>query len=643
LSDGRIRELDGLRAVAVVPVIALHFGAAVDGGAGVTVFFALSGFLMATLLTAEHGRQGSIDVARFYVRRFRRLLPAATTVIAATVIVGRIMDKPPIGRSAVASLTYWANFERYASHYTYGQTAYAPLEHFWSLAIEEQFYVVLPLACILLLPLGRRVFGAVMSAGLLASAAFAYVHRDEAPMYFHSLARVCELLIGVVLALVAPAIVRRVDRRTLEVAGYVGLVLLGLIFAEWWTPQPVVTALVACIVILGRPRVLAVAPLVVIGTYSYGLYLWHPISEVLSDRLAVRIALTLALTFVSFHLIELPIRRRLPQPRALTAMAGLSVAAFLIVLLPQSTAPVHFAGTAPVVAAAAEPTTTTTAPVGGGGATRPAPAPGPDAAGASTTTTVARPIRVSAAGDSTQMFADAAWQAFAAAYPDTITWVDPPDDIVAWTSGADGWGNEDAAELGLALAHDGPQGGLDRQGCPLIYDLPIRAVPTFDFEASEKLHSATPISSCDWRQWIPQALATMDLDVLVVSWAVTAMWEYELPDGTAAYAGDPAFDRLLAERMTDFEAMAATYGTRVLWMTYQPISGDAQPARWTTPAAADALATVMLRQPCTSDFRMTVRNDPGFRWYQDGYHLTAEGAARAVAAIVPDVQRCAAA
>ena len=177
----------------------------------------------------------------------------------------------------------------------------------------------------------------------------------------------------------------------------------------------------------------------------------------------------------------------------------------------------------------------------------------------------------------------------------------------------------------------------------MIYDLPVRAVATFDFEDSAKLHSATPISSCDWHLWIPAALAAMHLDVLVTSWAVTAMWQYELADGSTAAVGDPAFDALLDQRMTEFEDMAAQYGTRVVWTTYQPISKDAEPDPWARPETADLLAAVMLRRPCVSDLRTAVRADPTFNWYQDGYHFTPEGAARAVAAIVPDVVRCAAA
>jgi peptidoglycan/LPS O-acetylase OafA/YrhL len=683
----RVRELDGLRAVAVIPVIALHFGASVNGGAGVTVFFALSGFLISSLLMDERAATGRIDLRTFYVRRFRRLLPAATLVVIVTVLVGRLMDKPPIFRDALASLIYWENFARYTSHYTYGQTAYAPLEHFWSLAIEEQFYMVLPLLCIVLLRSGRRVVGLVAALGAAASAWFAWAGRDRPSMYFHSLARVGELLIGVVLAVVLPVALRRFGgrlRRWLPIAGYLALAALLAVFARVLTPQPIFVAALACVVVAGRPRVLGWTPLVRIGVYSYGLYLWHPLTAVITHVLAVRLLLTVVLTVLSFHLVEFPVRRRLSVPRALTAMAVLSTVAFVVIALPQPSSPVRFLPTAPVVAAAGEPApdvaassapetpsvvdavSATAAPVStpstspASEAATTAAAPEESAAGAisratglpqtvppttvaPTTvppTTVPAPLRISGAGDSTQMFADAAWQAFAAAYPDRVTWVTPPPDVVPWTSGADGWGGAAAAELGLSLPHDGPQGGLDRQGCPMLYDLPIRAVDNLDFTDSKNMHSATPELSCDWHRWLPRALAEMDLDVLVVSWTVTDMWEYEL-DGRQVAVGDPGFDALLDRSRAELEAMAAAFGTKVVWTTYQPLSTDDVPARWTSTESADAAADVLFRRPCVADLRAMVRADPAFPWYQDGYHFTPDGAARAVAAIVPVAESCA--
>ncbi|MEY2444562.1 MAG: hypothetical protein QOE00_1142, partial [Ilumatobacteraceae bacterium] len=402
-----IRELDGLRALAVIPVIAYHFGARVDGGAGVTVFFALSGYIVTTVLLREWEHSGSIKLRGFYLRRCRRLLPASTIVVIVTVVVGRMLQRPPIVRPAVAALTYWANFERYTSHFSYGTTSYSPLEHYWSLAVEEQFYVVLPILCVLLLPLGRRMFSSITALCLLGSAAFAFAHRQDPQMYFHTGARACELLAGVLLALVAI--------RLPAWLGLVGLAALGAVFANALALPHIVVALLACVVIAARPRVLAAAPLVVIGTYSYGLYLWHPLAAVLSDQLAIRLVITVVATFASYHLVEFPIRRTMAVRPAMAAMAIASLVAIAVVALPQPSIRMTFVPTAPVAAAAptalmaVNPSThsqagLTTSDTTGSATTAPGAAqPRPT-----------RPTRISGAGDSTQMFADAAWQAWAA-------------------------------------------------------------------------------------------------------------------------------------------------------------------------------------------------------------------------------------
>lgn len=628
---GHIAELDGLRAIAVIPVIAYHFGASINGGAGVTVFFALSGYIVTTVLLREHEQSGNIDLRGFYVRRLRRLLPASTIVVIATVLVGRAMQRPSIVRPALAALTYWANFERYTSHYSYGQTTYAPLEHYWSLAIEEQFYLLLPIVCILMLPVGRRLFASLTTICLVASAAFAYAHRHDPQMYFHTGARACELLAGVVLALVGV--------RLPSWLGVLGLAGLLAVFVGAVSPPHIVVALIACVVIAARPRALAASPLVVIGTYSYGLYLWHPLAALISDQLVIRIALTVATTILSFHLVEFPIRRTLRAKPALAAMALASLTAVVVVAVPEHSTP-SFLATAPVEAAA--PVLATVSPTSQP-AFAPAVAPGTSIAPPTTTasTPPPRPIRISGAGDSTQMFADAAWQAWTAKYPDAVTWVTPPDAIAPWTSGADTWIRDVAPGAGLSLPHDGPQGGIDRQGCPLIYDLKIR--PTTDWKGgffdTAQLHSAMPISSCDWHLWIPPALAQMRLDILIVSWGVTDAWEYQMPDGRTAHIGQPDFDALLAQRMAEFEAMAAQYGTRVLWLDYQTLPTDTKAAA-ASRASADALATVMIQRPCGVDLRTIIRDDPTFNWYQDGYHFTPEGAARAIAEIMPSFATC---
>lgn len=614
---GHIDELDGLRAVAVLPVIALHFGAAVDGGAGVTVFFALSGFIVTTLLLDERRRSGTIDVRAFYVRRARRLVPAASLVVLATVAYGHLAGRPPITREAIAALTYWANFERFTQQYTYGLAAYAPLEHFWSLAIEEQFYLVLPLLLVLTMRRGRATPVAVVSSLALASTVVALITADQQRMYFHTAARACELLVGVLVAML------RV--RLPQWMGAIGLAALTAVFLQVVTPPHVVVALLACVVIAGRPRVLAAVPLVTVGAYSYSLYLWHPLAALLARGLPLRIGLAIALAVASFHLVERPVRRTLAPRRAAFATAGLSLGAASLVLC------------LAIVRSPAEPTfaqdrldeallaTDTTEP-------RTVMAP--------TSTIAPVPVRLSGVGDSTQMFASATWRAWADRHPALLTWVMPPSEILQWTSGADSWIRDVAPGAGLELPFDGPQGGLDRQGCPLLHDLPVRPDDTWDFFDSADLHSATPERGCDWHRWVPTALAQMDLDVVVASWAGTVTWQYRLADGTVGELGVPAFDTVLVARMAEFERMAAESGTRVLWLTYDLQSKDADDERRLT-AAEDRFAELVLDRPCSFDLRTVVRSTTDVDWYQDGYHFTVDGALRALQELLPSIEQCA--
>ena len=606
-----VAELDGLRAVAVLPVIAYHFGANVNGPAGVTVFFALSGFIVTTVLVREHESSGSVRLGSFYMRRFRRLLPASTLVVVATVVVGWVLAKPSIVRESVAALTYWADIERFTGSYSYGASGYAPLEHFWSLAVEEQFYVVLPVVCLLLLRFGRSKFAVVVGVAAMASVWFAVAGSSNPLMYFHPLARVCELLVGVLLALSS--------LRLHRFWGFAGLAALGVVLAGLVHPLPVVTALVTCAVIAGLPRVLAWAPLVFVGQYSYGLYLWHPLAAVVASSWLVRVALAVVFAVVCLHLVEAPVRFVLSQARARVVMGLMSVGALVVVVLPFGAVAATFVPVAPVVKAVVV---------------------APEGPVVVKQSTVKRPLRVSAVGDSSQMFMDGAWEAFAAANSQDLVWVEPPTDLAVWTSGADSWIRDTAPGLKLSLPHDGPQGGIDRQGCPLVYELMMRPLEIWPLFKSETMHSATPVSTCDWHLWVPQALAAMRLDVLVASWGPTSMWEYQLPDGHISFVGNPDFDAVMVAHMHDFEVMAAAFGTSVLWVSYSPKMPVVQPARWSFPESGDALASLLLQRECSSDLRLVVRADPEFGWYQDGYHFTAAGAARAVASIAPDVQRC---
>ncbi|HEY1117701.1 MAG TPA: acyltransferase, partial [Acidimicrobiales bacterium] len=202
--------LDGLRGLAVAGVLAFHsgFSWAEGGYLGVSAFFTLSGFLITTLLLGEQRGTGAVDLRAFWIRRFRRLLPAALLgVLGATAYVLAFADQVGLDRfrgDALAAIGYVANWRFVLSDLSYAELfqGESPLQHYWSLAIEEQFYLVLPLIAAVLL---RRRRGWIALAGLAAVGAVASVGATLAigggdRAYYGTDTRMAELLVGVLLA-----------------------------------------------------------------------------------------------------------------------------------------------------------------------------------------------------------------------------------------------------------------------------------------------------------------------------------------------------------------------------------------------------------------------------------------------------------
>ncbi len=331
---GRDPRLDGLRGVAVLLVVGYHFHVPgfERGAIGVAIFFALSGFLIGRQLLTELDTAGTIRLGHFYERRARRLLPAAALAIAAGVALGASSTK------AAASLFYVGNFV---------EPIAGPLTHFWSLAIEEQFYVVAPIALLAIARLGRRLVVPLALAGAAASAAFAVATRGTQTSYFHTGARVGELLVGVALAaivierssvrLAAPPTGRRLAPRLVGGAGLLGLVAC---LTPWAPSNTMLVALLTTAVIVGNPPGLTSRPLRLAGRLAYGIYLWHPIAQHLggadenwSDRSWVALAGTVALVAASHHLVEQPFMRSAPSRATARRIAGLVVGSLVCCLL----------------------------------------------------------------------------------------------------------------------------------------------------------------------------------------------------------------------------------------------------------------------------------------------------------------------
>jgi peptidoglycan/LPS O-acetylase OafA/YrhL len=306
--------LDGLRAFAVLAVIVYHLnvGWAQGGLLGVGVFFTLSGYLITDLLLEHWGPAHSLGLGDFWVRRARRLLPALVVMLAVVIIwvsIAHRTELPGLRGNVVASAFYMSNWWLIFQHVSYFARfgPPSPLGHLWSLAVEEQFYLIWPW----LLLLGLRfihertrsargrprlaVATMVLAAGSATLMAVLYHPGfDPSRVYDGTDTRAFGLLIGAALAMVWPSRRRRADttlrmRRTLDIIGLVGLIVIcGLI---WRTTQyssfpyrggmvllSVATGLVimACVYpgsLLGR--ILGIRPVRYLGVRSYGIYLCH--------------------------------------------------------------------------------------------------------------------------------------------------------------------------------------------------------------------------------------------------------------------------------------------------------------------------------------------------------------------------------
>ena len=290
-------DLEALRGVAVLLVVAYHAGLPVGGGfVGVDVFFVLSGFLITGLLVRERERKGRIDLVAFYGRRVRRILPAAAVVVVATMCVVPFvvspLDMTRIAGDAVASILAFSNVRFAATDLDYfgATTAPSPFRQFWSLAVEEQFYILWPAILIAATWWRRPRLGAgvVVAVLLVASlAACLVVSGIAVPWAFYSLpTRAWELAAGGLLAIALP-LLPRFPRAFVVAAGWVGVALLAVAaltfggltdYPGWYAVVPTVAtvALIASGELARSPgRILQVAPLRFTGRISYSLYLWH--------------------------------------------------------------------------------------------------------------------------------------------------------------------------------------------------------------------------------------------------------------------------------------------------------------------------------------------------------------------------------
>lgn len=348
-SSRYLAGLDGLRAVAVFAVIAYHLnlGFAPGGLLGVGVFFVLSGYLITHLLVGEWERRGRIDFRRFWLRRARRLLPALFLMLATVLAYVTLFDARALTAlrgDTLAAVLYFSNWWYVFHHVSYFARfgPPSPLTHLWSLAVEEQFYLIWPVALALGLALARRryllVFGTVLLslASALLMAVLYHPGMDPSRVYYGTDTRAFGLLLGAALALMGidgkgPASRTRWVR---EILGFLGLAAILLMI--WRTNEyqtflyrggmlllslatvAVVAALVHQQSLVGR--LLGVQPLRWLGVRSYAIYLWHyPVIILTSPRVdtgspspvraLLQVLLSIGLAALSWHFLEEPIRQ----------------------------------------------------------------------------------------------------------------------------------------------------------------------------------------------------------------------------------------------------------------------------------------------------------------------------------------------
>lgn len=350
--------LDGLRAIAVLAVLVYHFTPSrLPGGfVGVDLFFVLSGFLITNLLLRDINQTGTIDLKRFYIRRVRRLIPASVSVVLVVVIVTSLTGDPfqvhRLTKDALASILNLANW-----NFVYSQESYmsqflgvepSPLRHTWSLAVEEQFYLIWPILIAGVAKLRRRssakksvratLLWLILTGIFLSTVTtfFLFGREDNLNrLYFGTDVRAQQILVGALLAVLLPIVKDAINRRLLEIFTlFVSLPIFVFLFLQAhpdssWLYQggflglslATLPIILVCVdeekLLLGR--ILSFSPLVKIGRISYGLYLWHwPIflwvdqSSTNLDGaklLVARYAATFAVSLASYFIFEKRIRK----------------------------------------------------------------------------------------------------------------------------------------------------------------------------------------------------------------------------------------------------------------------------------------------------------------------------------------------
>ena len=621
VSEGRLRYqpgIDGLRALALVAMLAFHDGRLRGGFLGLSTFFTLSGFLITGLLLSERAASGRVSLRRFFGRRFRRLLPAALVGIVVAAAVTVALHDAQTSRNfeldTLAALGDIANWRFLWSGRSYANlfTTPSPLLHYWSLAVEEQFYFVLAPAIVVLLAIarGRRaLLGGALAALAVASFVDGWIAVGHSVdrAYYGTDTRALEFLVGALLAVAMSR--RQLTARQSQLAAVVGPI--ALVALAWGTVQARVTdaglfhggllaySVGSAVVVIaacepGPVRWLcSLAPLRQLGRISYGVYIYHwPVFIWLTPARTgltalpltfVRMAATLALAGASFVLVEQPIRqgRTLMGPRRWVAMPVAGSIAAVGALLVGAIAPAPAVTFAPAVSPAVVLSSArrATADAAAARVTQPA------------TTQAAHPVRrVMVVGDS-----------------------------VALTlgRGIERWG----AKHGVSVLNDGII------GCPLL-----NGVEVHGYWGT----TTRPADPCQTRSTWPKLLALFKPDVVIVLYGAWDVYDASLDHGKTWVApGQPAWNRYYTAQVADAARRLATTGAHVLWLAPPCFAAnrgatDAN-APWYDPARVTVLRTIALAVAkgngmTVSDVVHNAGCPVDFATRPDGVHYTDAGA-----------------
>lgn len=348
-----IPGLDGLRACAVLLVLVAHMGfsTAIPGGFGVTVFFFISGLLITRLLLAEHAQNGRIAVGRFYARRLFRLYPALLLAVALGAIVFSAAGGIMSWGKALSAVFYYANYYGIYIHFGQGRDGFDPFSILWSLAVEEQYYLVFPFICAALLAgsASLRRFSWILAGSVVLVLLWRVIlHHGGASsdrIYMGTDTRIDSILYGAWLALILANDTQKHWRR-FSASHVVQLVCLLLLLAcfvvrhpgfrdtlryslQGLALMPLITAICFTSSLKPLTRLLERKPARRIGNWSYSLYLYHPIAIVLAEMYwgpgsigpqrigwqtfpafaATAVLLSFTLAVASYHFVEKPFLR----------------------------------------------------------------------------------------------------------------------------------------------------------------------------------------------------------------------------------------------------------------------------------------------------------------------------------------------